>query len=367
MQKHSRCIYGMHPAAVLRRCSAGMNLQLFAEGGGEGAAAAAGEAAAAAAPQAGQAEGKPEEESAAEQAPAEKKTKAGRKSARAAAMEKTRAEVDALLEQTAADAERGDAENAGEAVEKSAEQAKDAKAEPDKGKAFRELVQGEYRDEFAGAIRQATTAAMQQLLGKGSDLEAILNAVAGRYGVQGGDLKALRAAVEGGVVKDDAYFEDLAMKKGISVQLAKEMDRLESENARMKNAEKAARDAEKVRQMQAAWDESAKRIQAEDPGFDLGAALANPDFARMLKLGVPMEAAYRSVYFDDILARKTAQTAKTVEQGVTERIRQRGARPAENGTSPGGAAAMKMDVRKLTREQCEELERRAMRGQKITF
>lgn len=364
MQKHSRCIYGMHPAAVLRRCSAGMNLQLFAEGGGEGAAAAAGEAAAA--PEAGQAEGKPEEESAAEQAPAEKKTKAGRKSARAAALEKTRSEVDAMLEQSA-QPEESAAENAGETVENAAEQQKDAKEKPDKGKAFRELMKGEYREEFAGAIRQATEAAMQQLLGKGSDLEAILNAVAGRYGVQGGDLKALRAAVEGGVVKDDAYFEDQAMKRGISVQLAKELDRLESENTRMKNAEKAARDAEKVRQMQAAWDESAKRIRAEDPSFDLGAALANPDFARMLKLGVPMEAAYRSVYFDDILARKTAQTAKTVEQGVTERIRQRGTRPAENGTSPGGAAAMKIDVSKLTREQCEELERRAMRGQKITF
>ena len=79
------------------------------------------------------------------------------------------------------------------------------------------------------------------------------------------------------------------------------------------------------------------------------------------------EDAYKARYFDDIMARRTTQTAKTVEKGVEARIRQRGARPAENGTNPGGAAVLKTDVSKLTPQQCEELERRAMRGQIITF
>lgn len=80
-----------------------------------------------------------------------------------------------------------------------------------------------------------------------------------------------------------------------------------------------------------------------------------------------MEDAYKARYFDDIMARKTAETAKKTESGVVERIRQRGARPSENGTNPGGAAVLKTDVSKLTPAQCEELERRAMRGQIITF
>lgn len=87
----------------------------------------------------------------------------------------------------------------------------------------------------------------------------------------------------------------------------------------------------------------------------------------MLKLGVKMEDAYKARYFDDIMARKTAETAKKTESGVVERIRQRGARPSENGTNPVGAAVLKTDVSKLTPAQCEELERRAMRGQIITF
>ena len=60
-------------------------------------------------------------------------------------------------------------------------------------------------------------------------------------------------------------------------------------------------------------------------------------------------------------------SAQTVEQGVEERIRQRSARPAENGTSPGGAAITRADVASMTRAQREALERRAMHGVKISF
>jgi hypothetical protein len=56
-------------------------------------------------------------------------------------------------------------------------------------------------------------------------------------------------------------------------------------------------------------------------------ALADPDFAQMLKLGVKIEDAYRDRYFDDIMVRRITQTAKTVEKGVEARIRLRGARP----------------------------------------
>ena len=166
---------------------------------------------------------------------------------------------------------------------------------------------------------------------------------------------------------DDAYYEDMAMKKGISVQLAKEMDALESENAKHRAAEQQRAEAAKMEAIQQEWDAAAERIRAEDPGFDIKMALADPDFAQMLKLGVKMEDAYKARYFDDIMARRTTQTAKTVEKGVEARIRQRGARPSENGTNPGGAAVLKTDVSKLTPQQCEELERRAMRGQIITF
>ena len=321
------------------KCSPAVDLQLFAEGGdGAGAAEGTGEAAAAEKAAAAPVQGK------------------GREAAAA--------QVDEMLspaEEPGAEEDAAEGEGQDGAADKSST---DPEAHR---KAFGELMRGEYNREFGEMIVQATQKAYDSILNEQGPVGRILNALGQKYGTAPGDYEALAAAVEGGVVKDDAYYEDMAMKKGISVQLAKEMDALESENAKHRAAEQQRAEAAKMEAIQQEWDAAVERIRAEDPDFDIKTALADPDFAQMLKLGVKMEDAYKARYFDDIMARRTTQTAKTVEKGVEARIRQRGARPSENGTNPGGAAVLKTDVSKLTPAQCEELERRAMRGQIITF
>ena len=119
-----------------------------------------------------------------------------------------------------------------------------------------------------------------------------------------------------------------------------------------------------VRALHARWAAEEAMIRRDVPGFSLRQELANPEMRRLMELpGMRMGDAYRLAHYSDALQ----QTARTVEQGVVERIRQRSARPAENGTSPGGAAVTRADVASMTRAQREALERRAMHGAKISF
>ena len=119
-----------------------------------------------------------------------------------------------------------------------------------------------------------------------------------------------------------------------------------------------------VRALHARWAAEEALLRREVPEFSLKRELADPEMRRLMELpGMRMSDAYRLAHYNDTLR----QTARTVEQGVVERIRQRSARPAENGISPGSAAVTHADVASMTRAQREALERRAMHGVKISF
>ena len=240
-------------------------------------------------------------------------------------------------------------------------------------KAFHALLQGEYRAETEELMQQAVERAAQ-ILESSPQVRGLMEALHEAYGVDADDLDALTDAVKTGRVKDEAYFEKLAMEKGVSVATARQMDKLESENKRLTAAEKFAEDQRKAAQRQveidrihAEWDREAEQLKTQYPEFDLEQTLANPEIANLMRLGVSMSNAYRAVYFDQIMAQNESRTAKQVERGVEARIRQRGTRPGENGTRPGGAAQTHTDVNALTRKEREQLERAALRGQVVTF
>lgn len=185
------------------------------------------------------------------------------------------AQVDEML----SPAEEPDAEEDAAEGEEQDGAADKSSADPEAHrKAFGELMRGEYNREFGEMIVQATQKAYDSILNEQGPVGRILNALGQKYGTAPGDYEALAAAVEGGVVKDDAYYEDMAMKKGISVQLAKEMDALESENAKHRAAEQQRAEAAKMEAIQQEWDAAAERIRAEDPGFDIKTGAGRPGF-----------------------------------------------------------------------------------------
>lgn len=265
------------------------------------------------------------------------------------------------------------AENQNEAEGKDGEEKGKTKSPEERRKAFGELLRGEYADLTEELMQNAVTEATRRLEASPA-MKGLMQALQEKYGTDASDLVALTEAVRNGAVKDDAYYEKLAMEKGVSTRTARELDKLESQYKHLTEQQQLIRQMERQREqqariaeLQAGWDREAEQLKAQYPDFNMAEVLANPEVEKMMRSGVSMTNAYRSAYFDHILKQQQAATAKQVEQGVVNRMQQRNARPGENGTRPGGAVQTKIDVSHMSRKEMEEMERRAMRGEVITL
>lgn len=362
---------------LLNLCESGtdsMDLQLFAEGAAESAPSAAG----AAAP--------PEGAPSAVQEPALRPAQE-RLARRSGAMKgKSQNTGEKLPQPPAGGSPLGDgalgkedstiaAADAADAKEEKQEEAPAAKAmtPEEKRKAFGELVRGEYSDIFNEVMEQAAIKAGEAIRAD-PKYTALGQALSEAYGVDAEDVDGLIEAVKNGRVKDEAYYEQMAQQRGVSVKTARELDKMESDlrrsnaqNARLQQMQQEAARQQRADQIRAKWEAQAAQLKAQYPDFELQEVLGNEQVGDLMRRGVSLPDAYRAVYFDHILQQATAQTAQQTEQGVVNRMQQRANRPSENGTRPGGAATTHFDINNTTRRQREELERRARRGEKITL
>lgn len=353
-----------------------VNLQLFAEGCGDGGAAAAAASAADAAQEVQEPALRPAEERLARRSGVLKRSSreegSPSQSAQSAA---SSPEGGALGSEEKSELDEEAAENQNEAEGKDGEEKGEGKTKSpeERRKAFGELLRGEYADLTEELMQNAVTEATRRLEASPA-MKGLMQALQEKYGTDARDLVALTEAVRNGAVKDDAYYEKLAMEKGVSTRTARELDKLESQNKHLTEQQQMIQQMERQRaqqariaELQAGWDREAEQLKAQYPDFNMAEVLANPEVEKMMRSGVSMTNAYRSAYFDHILKQQQAATARQVEQGVVNRLQQRNARPGENGTRPGGAVQTKIDVSHMSRKEMEEMEKRVMRGEVITL
>ena len=115
------------------------------------------------------------------------------------------------------------------------------------------------------------------------------------------------------------------------------------------------------------WQQEAAELVELYPAFSLENELDNEKFSAALQSGMCMRDAYQYAHFDEILSGVIAYTAQNVKEAVADSQTRRMARPAENGTRAGAAAIVKSDVSKLSKQEMEDIDRRVLRGERISF
>lgn len=93
----------------------------------------------------------------------------------------------------------------------------------------------------------------------------------------------------------------------------------------------------------------------------------NPKFVELIRNNIDVRSAYEVTHKDEIIAGAMQFAVKEAEAKITNSIIANGSRPNENGISSQGASQVKSDVSKLTKAQREDIARRVARGEKISF
>lgn len=236
-------------------------------------------------------------------------------------------------------------------------------------KAYRDLMNGEYKDLYTEDTQRIINSRfrdMKALEKQVQDTRPVVDMLLQRYNIADGDLTKLTAAVE----NDNAYWSEAAEEAGMSVEQYKKFQKLQRDNAALLKEQERRQGQEAAERQMQKWAQEEQDVKQTYPSFDLKAELENEQFRFLItnaKSPVPLKHAYEVVHMDEIKAGIAQMQAKATEKQVVDSIRAKGARPAENGTSSQSAFTVKDDVGKLSAKDMAEINRRVMRGERISF
>ena len=234
-------------------------------------------------------------------------------------------------------------------------------------RAFRELVNGEYKDIYTEETQRMISrrfGEQQALERRMQSQQSVIDMLMQRYNIGDGDLSKLTAALE----NDNAYWSEAAEEAGMSVDQYKRFQQLQRQNAELQKIQAEQRDRAQAQRQAQRWFQEAQAVAAKFQGFNFARELQNPEFTAMLRAGTPVEHAYKVMHFDELMDGAIQVTAANTEKAIADNVRAKGSRPAENGTSAQSAAfTIKDDPSKLTKQDFEEIARRVARGEIISF
>jgi hypothetical protein len=217
----------------------------------------------------------------------------------------------------------------------------------------------QYKDIFQGEIeaiikdRFKKYNGLEQQLGQYTPL---VNMLMEQYDVK--DISDLQRIIE------DSSIENIADRDGLTVEQAREVQRLRRENEQLRTTTQSIEQEKIINQRIADWQRQANEMVKDYPDFNLDAWANNDKFMSMITAGVDVRAAYEVCDISNI----KSNVAKQMERNVVSNLQARGGKKlSENGMANAPGMTVKASVNALSREDRAEIARRVARGENIQF
>lgn len=231
-------------------------------------------------------------------------------------------------------------------------------------KEYEKLIKGDYKDFYSEDIQRHINrryAENQQLHQQIDAYRPLMNILAAKYGVGSDNVAQIIEAID----KDNAFFEEQAMKEGMSVERYKEFMKLQAQNHQLEEAQRRAENLRQREQTYARWDRESAELAQKIPGFDLEAEIqGNRDFVRLLGSGCSVETAYTATHMNDIVSSVIAGTAKDTKKQIADSIRAGASRPVEAAAGSGRDGKTKVDISSMSSEEFKKFKEDVIAGKR---
>lgn len=231
--------------------------------------------------------------------------------------------------------------------------------------AFKARIRGEDKKFFDESVQNVINKRFKETKDLESRLEKfqpLLSAIAEDYGLT--DLNDSEAIINA-YLNNEQRLMDRASRNGLSVDQQKQFDTMQGELDKFRQEEAIKQQAANEQALRTQWaNESQEIIENLDSDFNLDEAFQNDEFYNaVVKQNLPLKMAYFCAFHD----KYDAKIAEKAEKKVTDNIKARGSRVAENGTTPQATASSQFNVSNMSGKQIMELAKRAERGERIDF
>lgn len=234
-------------------------------------------------------------------------------------------------------------------------QTTDVQSTAEKKLTYADLIKSDdYKDEHKAYMDKAIGDRLKKYKGIEDDLgkyKGMLDTVALKYGVSS-DSENFLEELSQKIEADDSYYENYAIEHDVSADEARRIVTMERKAARF-DAEQQARERQEAdRQRFMVLTQNAEKTKAQFPQFNLEAEMQDEKFRKLCAVNNgDTTAAYMACHWNEILPATVQMASRQIQAQTAQAVASNKARPIENGISSSAPSVVHQDFKNMNLQQ----------------
>ena len=220
---------------------------------------------------------------------------------------------------------------------------------------YQDLIKSDnYKEDHEAFMKKTIGDRLKKYKGIEEDLgkhKAILDTVALKYGVNLDDENYLDVLTQK-IEADDSYYENYALEHDITTDEARRIVTMERKAAQFDAQREQLEKQEQMRQQIMVLRQNADKTKAQFPQFDLETEMQDERFRRLCAANNgDTTAAYMACHYNEIISNTVQMASRQIQNQTAQAVASNKARPIENGLSSSAPSVVQQDFRNMNLQE----------------